>query len=209
MHFPDTLKTIASLNPAARVIVVLRHPVERMLSLHRYAVQHGLESRPAEDALRDDLVQRADRWRLQTYSGGSRYAEAIDHLHEVFSDDRVLFLKYPDVCAPAALRAAEQFLGLEPTALTPVHANESRARRSAAVARTANSHVARAVGRRVVPARWRETMRGFIESLNATRVAACRDPISAELRAELVRRHALDVLAAERVLDTRLRAWLS
>jgi len=207
MHFPDTLQTIRELNSAARVIAVLRHPVTRMLSLHAYATQHGLESRSVEDALRDDAVQRAAQWRLNTYSGGSRYAAAIAALHDTFGDGDVLFLDYADVSMSASFDRVQQFLGLGGVHLDPVRANESRSPRSGAVARATNSGVARALGRRAVPARWRETARSAVQSLNASAGGRPQQSVSAELRAELLQRHAPDVDASESVLHKCLADW--
>jgi hypothetical protein len=207
MHFPDTLRTIRLLTPDARAIAVLRHPVNRMLSLHRYATQLGLESRSAEEAIRSDMVQRAQHWRLNTYSGGSRYASAIAALREVFEHDGVLFLDYADVSEPACLDRVQRFLFLPQVQLDPVRANETRSPRSGAVARAMNSAAARALGRGTVPARWRERVRGLANALNARADAVGSPSISAELRAELVRRHAPDVDAAERVLEKSLPEW--
>jgi hypothetical protein len=207
MHFPDTLETIKQLNPSVRLIAVLRHPVDRMLSLHRYATQHGMESRPAEEALRDDVVQRAPQWRLQTYSGGSCYAGAVAALRAVFVTEQLRFLNYDDASTSACLDGVQEFMGLPRVSLTPVRANESRSPRSGSVARATNSTVARALGRRVVPARWRETARDLVRSLNSTSAVRPDRPISAELRAQLLQRHAPDVDAAEEVLSTTLPAW--
>jgi hypothetical protein len=207
MHFPDTLQTVKQLNPAVRVIAILRHPVDRMLSLHRYATQHGMESRCAEEALRDDVLQRAPQWRLTTYSGGSRYASAIEALHETFAPDDILFLDYADAFRPASLEKTQNFMGLDRIPLVTVRANESRLPRSGTVARATNSSMARAFGRVTVPARWREAVRRLLQSLNASSRSHVASTISAGLRSELLERHAVDVDAAALALGRSLVDW--
>jgi hypothetical protein len=168
-----------------------------------------MESRCAEEALRDDVVQRAPQWRLTTYSGGSRYATAIQALRETFGPDDVLFLDYADASSPVSLERAQDFMGLDRVALESVRANESKFPRSGAVARATNSTVARAVGRGAIPARWRERVRSLVHTLNSTSGVPGAGSISAEFRRELLDRHAVDVAAAETVLRHRLPGWCS
>ena len=207
MHFRDTLETIKALNADARVVGVLRHPVDRMLSLHRYATQQGLESRAPEEALRDDRVQRAAHWRLNTYSSGSRYASAISTIQEVFGPDQVVFVDYADASRPANLLALQGFLGLDPVLLRPVRANESREPRSGGVARATNAGLLRALGRLTVPARWRDGVRSSLQTWNASSAPPRQAVISTDFRTKLLERHSPDVDAAEDVLARSLPAW--
>jgi hypothetical protein len=207
MHFRDSLETIKALNADARVVGVLRHPVDRMLSLHRYATQHGLEQRSPEEALRDDVVQRAAHWRLNTYSGGSRYASAISMIRAIFDPDHVIFIDYAEASEPASVLALESFMGIDRVPLLPVRANESRQPRSGTVARATNAGLLRALGRLTVPARWRDNVRSSLHRWNASSAAPGQAAISADLRTELLERHAADVHAAEAVLGRPLPSW--
>jgi hypothetical protein len=208
MYFDDTLANIRAMNGRARVIAILRHPVDRMLSLHRYAVQCGLENRTPEAALRSDVIERAHDWRLRSYGEGSRYAAAIARVLRVFDGD-ALFIDYDDVPSGACLPAIQHFLGLPERDIPAVRANESRAPKSIALARAARSPAARTLARRTVPARWRNGVRDRFESWNATSTAPVQPPLPSEFRAELVERHMADVLAAERILGKDLPRWHS
>jgi hypothetical protein len=206
MYFDDTLSTIRSLNRDIKVITILRHPVDRMLSLHRYAVQRGLESRPTEEALRSDIVERARAWRLRSYSGGSRYASAIDRVRRTFGEE-TLFLDYSEVQSTACLQRVHDFLGVPRCDLKPVRANESREPRSVTLARASASPLLQRIVKSAVPPPWRSSVKSRFTEWNSSRSLSKQPPISAEFRKELVRRHLHDILAAEDALARGLPSW--
>jgi hypothetical protein len=206
MYFSDTLGTIRALNGRARVVAVLRHPVDRMLSLHRYAAQRGLETRSPENALRADIVEKADDWRLRSYSEGSRYAAAIDKVRRTFGGDS-LFVDYADVHSGACLPAIQDFLDLPRRDVQCVRANESNEPRSIALARASASPALQRFAGAAVPARWRAGLRSRFQEWNSTSRPSQQAPISAEFRSELIDRHLPDVLAAEEVTARELPLW--
>jgi hypothetical protein len=207
MYFSDTLGNIRTLNERVRVIVILRHPVDRMLSLHRYATQRGLETRPPDQALRDDLVEKAHDWRLRSYSEGSRYAAAIDRVGRAFGGEAALFVDYADVHSGACLPAIQDFLGLPRREVRCVRANESHEPRSLALARVTESPTLQRIARGTMPLRWRSVFRRTFEEWNSTTRPSQQDPMPPGFREELIERHVPDVLAAEQVLARELPLW--
>jgi hypothetical protein len=207
MYFEDTLRSIRQLNPAVKLIAVLRHPVDRMVSQYLYAVQHGLESRPMDEALGADVVQKDDEYRLRTYSAGSRYADAIGTIREFFDPAQVLYVDFATVSTPQTLAAIQEFIGIDPVVTEAIRANESRAPRSAAVARAERSTTLKTVGRTVVPARLRAPIRAALRSWNASPTAPEKPALPEGLRRGFVERHAPDTAAAEQVLGKELPAW--
>jgi hypothetical protein len=188
------------------VIAVLRHPVDRMLSLHRYATQRGLETRSAETALRADVVERADHWRLRSYSEGSHYAAAIGLVLRTFGGD-ALFVDYADVNSGACLPIVQDFMGLPVRDLDPLRANESHDPRSLVLARTTESPRLQRVARSAVPVRWRAGMKRSVQRWNSTSRPPSQASIPAGLRRELIERHLPDVQVAEQVLCRELPLW--
>jgi len=134
MHFEDSVRRVRQNNPHVKLVVILRHPVDRILSLYRYAVGLGLESRPLEVALKDNRVERARNWRLRSCSGGSEYRTAIGILSRVFPG-KVIYVNYEELSSNETLRSVEEALGLTPGLSEPVRANESGASRSPLLAR--------------------------------------------------------------------------
>lgn len=103
LHIPER---IAALRPDARLIYILRDPVERTYSSYWQAVRSGYEDRPLELALQRD----------PEYVYGSLYCEQLEHFLKVFSRDSVLLVNFGDLKRnPAAVaRRCLAFLGAEP-----------------------------------------------------------------------------------------------
>jgi hypothetical protein len=207
MYFSETLASIKQLNPAVRVVALLRHPVDRILSQYLYAVQHGLESRPVEQALDEDRVERSGDYRLRTYSEGSRYAQAIERIRSHFDPEQVLYVDFETAHARSGISAVENFLDLEDVGVEALRVNVSRAPRSATLARAETSTVLRTLGRRAVPARWRGAVRDSVQRWNASSTPPPKPRISEDLRGRLLERHAPDTTAAEGVLSKDLSHW--
>ena len=113
--------------PQARLIVILRDPVERALSHYFHALRRGQETLPLLEALEaedrrlagaaDDL-DRPDRTsfahRHFSYVARSRYPEQIERWRAEFDDSQILLLSNRDLRQspdPTFARACE-FLGL-------------------------------------------------------------------------------------------------
>jgi hypothetical protein len=110
---PDAPARIASDVPDARLIFVLRDPVERAWSHYRYEVARGFERLAPEEALAAEsprLAQAGDAGRFAhrhySYVGRSRYGEQVRRLWEHFPRDNVLLVSSHDVfAAPEAVMA--------------------------------------------------------------------------------------------------------
>ena len=77
-------KRAADVLGEAHILVLLRDPVERAISNWRFSTQHGLETRPLEEALRDNLARETpwDPSRTSVspfaYLERGRYAEYLE-----------------------------------------------------------------------------------------------------------------------------------
>lgn len=100
---------IAAVSPKARIIYVVRDPVERTYSAYWHEVRTGYEDRAFLDAI------QARAW----YLDASRYHFQISQYIEQFGDSNVLILTKNDVTGdPAnAFERVWRFLGLEPAGL--------------------------------------------------------------------------------------------
>ena len=84
--------------PDAHVAVVLRDPVARAVSHHRYSSSHGLERRPLLEALEADLIgahppaPSTVSMDPFAYVRRGRYAEALEPWAEAFGADRLHLL---------------------------------------------------------------------------------------------------------------------
>ena len=144
----DAQRRIRALIPAARLIVILRDPVERAHSNWTHLWSAGLEpigDFPAACAAEDSRVAAgwAPFWH---YTRLGRYGEQLDHLLGLFPREQVFLLRYRDlVDAPAqTLDQICVFLGVAPGLITRVPrenvtAHPRRTSRHAAIARLART----------------------------------------------------------------------
>ncbi len=120
----DTHTRIKSLVPSARLIILLRDPVDRAHSNWTHLWNAGLE--PEADfltACRAEERRRAAGWAaFWHYVGLGRYGEQLRHLFEHFPREQVLLLRYRDLKdAPAAtLDRVCDFLGVTTGVLTSI-----------------------------------------------------------------------------------------
>lgn len=153
---PEAPERIAALNPAVRLLVCLREPVDRAFSDYLDLVKNGQFDGPFEQAL-EAYPRLLDRGRYATHLG--RYLE-------VFPPEQLLVQLFDDLRADAQRYADEvtRFLALDPMALP---ASELRSRMPAGVPRNATaasaakaaSRLAKRVGLRRLRSRVKRSVR--------------------------------------------------
>jgi hypothetical protein len=108
---------IAQLQPAARIIAILREPASFVRSLHLQLLQEHVET---ENDLRtafgnEELIR--DGRRVLRYSDHVHYAEQLRRYHDVFGSEQVLVLLYDDFRRDneATVREVLRFLAVDDT----------------------------------------------------------------------------------------------
>jgi hypothetical protein len=129
LFHPAAPERVASLVPGARLIALVRNPVDRAYSHYQHEVALGRESLPFDEALeREDerMAGELDRmhdpryfshaWWNFTYLARGRYAEQLERWLEHFPRDRLLVVPSDDLLARAAetYRRVLAFLGAPP-----------------------------------------------------------------------------------------------
>lgn len=133
LSHPLAAARIAARLPEARLVAVLRDPVERAWSHYRYSIQHGHESLAIDEALdreEERLAGEVERLRADPrYTGQSfrhhgyvrrgLYAQDLRAVYEHVPPERVLVLKSEDLfLSPVtAMARVFEFLGLPPASL--------------------------------------------------------------------------------------------
>jgi hypothetical protein len=133
LFHPRVARLAATEIPHARLIVLLRDPVERTYSHWSEQRRNGVETLSFEDALAaepDRLVGELERllrdpeavsfpYEQQSYALQSEYAASIERWLEFFPKDQLLVLRSEDLYAnpQATYERATTFLGLEPHTL--------------------------------------------------------------------------------------------
>jgi hypothetical protein len=108
-RFPGVPERIAAQIPDARLIYLVRDPIERIRSHYQHQVALGAERAPLADAIFRDPI----------YLDTSRYAMQIDRYLEVFSPDQLLVVTSERLRGDreVAVREILAFLGLDSSRL--------------------------------------------------------------------------------------------
>jgi hypothetical protein len=165
------LPRLADLNPQARVVLILRNPVDRAYSSFQYLRNRGYEEQPdflAAVAEEEDR-RRAGWHHLWHYTAMSHYADAVAHTLEVFGEDRVLVCWYDDLATrpDETLHRVHAFVGADPARRSTDEASgrvnasgtPKRAWVQGAIHRAAQHHALKTVVKTVVPFAARERIR--------------------------------------------------
>jgi hypothetical protein len=173
-------ESIASLFPQARILFVLRDPLERAVSNYWFSVNHGAEALPLRDAFLQEEA-RVDQYDRKAYSTSpfaylrrGRYIEQVERYDRCFPSDQVSIRFYEELMAsPSELDAICRFLGVEEGLLapdpSPVRVNASDREESGldddlratleAYFEDSNDRLAQRLGR-PVPSAWSHRHRG-------------------------------------------------
>ena len=141
--------------PGVRVIYVVRHPIERMLSHYRMGLALWGEKRPVDEALLGDGWMF---WRRSLYS--TQIERWLDHVDR----DRVHVFTTEAMQADrvATIRGAAAFLGVDaaltPTADAPVMLRAEELRRTKPAARRLRSSPVWRLARRALPTGARQAL---------------------------------------------------
>lgn len=184
---PGVPERIASLVPDARLVYLVRDPVERALASWREERFHVTERRPAEEAFRNPEDPH------NAYVAASRYAEQLQGYLDHFPAERVLVLDQRELATAAAdvVDRVVAFLGLDPAPIdTETRYNEggTKLEYGGLGHRLRFSAPARAVRRMPEPVR---------RTLTAPARRLLRKPIASPDLPEDLRRRLHDVLAPD------------
>jgi len=123
LYWPGSLERIAAYNPAMRLIVTLRDPVERAWSHWRMERARGTERQSFTWCIRQGRARlfEAQPWghhREFSYVERGYYGEQLERVFALFPKDQVLVLRSADLRADPgeALAAVRRFLDLPPGA---------------------------------------------------------------------------------------------
>jgi hypothetical protein len=215
-------REIADLQPAARIIAILREPASFLRSLHLQLVQNRVETEQnlrkalsLEDARRrgEHIPRNCQRPPALLYSERVRYVEQLRRFHALFPAEQVLVLVYDDFRADneGTVRRVLRFLDLDDTAPVEVtEANPTVRVRSQRIDRLVGSvqvgrgPVSRAVKRGITTVAPERLRRRALEVAKYRLVYGKPPPADEGLMNELRRRFSPEVEALGDYLDRDL-----
>ncbi|MBV9096362.1 MAG: sulfotransferase [Streptosporangiaceae bacterium] len=209
----EAMRRIRAALPEARLIAVLRDPVERAHSNWTHLWSAGLE--PVGDfvqACGEEERRIAAGWAsFWHYTGVGRYGEQLEHLFTLFPREQVLVLRYRLLVDEPAqtLDQIGAFLGVQQGIITEIprhnvtaHPEPTLSHRAVSAAQRAGS----AVGT-LIPGLTAATLTRPLERF-LQRGSRERQPLSWQQRQELIPRFEADIRLLETVLDESFADWL-
>jgi Sulfotransferase family len=212
MYDPDAMRRIHEAIPDAKLIAIVRDPVERSHSNWTHLWSAGLEpigdfvQACAEEQRRIDAGW-ASFWH---YTGLSRYGEQLEHVFSLFPREQVLVIRYRQLVDEPAKTLDEifAFLGVEQGLVTEVprqnvtsHPEATLAHRTVALLLRAST----AVGK-FLPATATDGLTARLEQY-LQRHSRERQPLSWEQRQEMIPQFEADLELLERVLGADFSDW--
>ncbi|MFI6711530.1 sulfotransferase family protein [Nonomuraea sp. NPDC050478] len=209
----DAQRRIHAAIPHARLIAILRDPVERAHSNWTHLWSAGLE--PIGDVVRACAAEErrvADGWaHFWHYVRLGRYGEQLAHLFTLFPREQVLVFRYRDlVDRPAhTLDRICAFLGVDQGLLTEAPRENVTAHPDAGGRHLLLSAALRALARtgRALPYGLARALTEPVEHLLQRRSAA-RRPLTWEQRQQLIPRFADDIELLQRVTGEDFGDWV-
>lgn len=123
LFFPLAPARIHEHLPDAKIIVVVRNPIDRAFSAYRYAVERGLEKRGFDQAIDDELrgapYEGFFEQSQKSYLEHGQYATQIERFREYFTVEKIKVFVFDDVKKNPQIMTDELTAFLELPAFTP------------------------------------------------------------------------------------------
>jgi hypothetical protein len=208
---PHAAEKIADIYPDAKIIIILRNPVDRAYSLYQWMVREGYEylskfqdalaaesERLARQLKNPDLIYPAKDAYLYFHSG--LYSGQVQRYLDRFPRDRVLILLYDDLCRDsiAFMQGVYAFLGVRSNFVPAIRIyNEARQPWLVEYNYFCRRWLARVLPNGIVR---------LLITLNSRRSVNAR--LDQDLREELSRKYASDIKRTAAITGLNLDHWL-
>lgn len=213
-------RLVHEFEPLARIVIMLRNPVEMVYALHNERVSWGIEQfTDFEQALAADADRMAGRGLREgadplwaAYRNSARFGEQVGRWIDAFGRERVHVIIFDDFAAdtPAEFRRLLEFLAIDPNhrpaSFAPRHS--SHRRRGGPFRAIVQAPAARWAAHRLLPAVFGRTRSArLVWRFRQSRLnlkAAPRQPIRPELRRQLEAEFAPDIAQLSSILERDL-----
>jgi hypothetical protein len=212
LYSPEAPGRIKHYIPEARLIAILRNPVDRAYSSFLQRVQKGQE--PLSDfaqTLRDEENRVRNNWapRWQAKRIGFYYAH-LKRYYDTFEPDQIKVFLYEDLKGDSVglAQSAYRFLGVDDTFVPDVslvHNLSGIPKSKALQLFLSRPNPLRSVLKLVVPRGLRPNLTAYVENRN---IAGPPPPLDQDVRKELIESYREDILKLEKLIDRDLSTWL-
>ena len=97
LYYEQAAENIFQYNADARILVILRNPVERALSSYWYLRSQGRETEGFEEAINMEEARRSDNWEpIWHYYNAGRYAKMLTPYYQHFDRKQIKVIIYEE-----------------------------------------------------------------------------------------------------------------
>lgn len=209
LYYPETAQRIADLNPAMKIVMVLRNPVERAFSAYMYLLRDERETLSFEAGLAAEEHRRRQNFEpMWLYRELGLYAQQVHRYLDVFAPDQVKVILYDEFARDNGAVMADlfSFLGVRTDFPidTSIRYNESGKPKSRALFNfVAKPNLLKEMVKPFVPPAVRERLGNRAKSMMLERVDM--DP---SIRADLKAYYTQDIRSLQTLLGRDLHRWL-
>ena len=218
MYEHGCMQRIAECAPEARVVVMLRNPVDRAYSQYLYRQTYARYDESFEDmcAREDERIAKGGRERLEYGCiDRSRYAPQIREILAHFPREQLYVIVFERFIRdqPGEFNRLLAWLDLPPLAVEPVRENVGGSVRNVGLARLLyhpGYRSVRGVVGSLLPGGMRQRVFGAVAAANAREsTPEERTPLDRTLRRRLLETLTADIREVEALTGTDLELWLS
>jgi hypothetical protein len=195
--FPGVPARVASTIPDVKLIYLVRDPIERMQSMYLHQRANGLETRPIDEAFRQETY----------YLNSSRYGWQLEQYSGHVPPERIKVVRTERLRTDLAALMAElfEFVGVEPSVqVQPIAKGRTDDKR---IARPVRQRLGRVPGYRRLTTIAPEPVRRRARRLVTRPLDVESAALSAALRAELTEQLAPDLAVLRRFAGDDFAGW--
>lgn len=205
-HAADNIKYHT---PDAKLIAILRNPIDRAYSAYMHAVRDNREMLPFEEALEAEHQRITAGWEyLWHYQAIGRYAEQLERYYALFPAEQIQIYLYDDLQSKPERLVHDifQFLNVDPGFQPPVFTrlNISGKKKSKAIDQLLNDkNPLKQALKPLLPIRFRKQLADQVRTFNYQK-SECPDKIRIRLHNQLKD----DILRTQDLIGRDLSHWL-
>lgn len=218
LYYPGTAERIKVAVPNAKIIAVLRHPVERAYSAFLHHVRENQEEYTDFAAALRAEPERIARGVDPKYHYRNRgfYARQLEPYYEIFGAEQVHVYLFEELRDPLGLlRHLFGVLGVDPSFAPDVSAqhNISGVPKSKLLhsvygfLKTSDKNAFKELGKRLLPTTLRQRLKGRVVR-NLQKNNLSKPSLAPETRAELLQGYREDILQLQNLIGRDLAHWL-
>lgn len=196
--------------PQAKLIVILRNPVDRAFSSYAHLLREGFETLAFEQSLLEESERIRDRWApLWYFKSKGFYGEQIKRYTDLFPKEQLKIYLFEDLCENpmGVVQDIFSYIGVDPSFEPDLTMkNVSGIPKNVALQRLlTRENPLKTIGKNLLPKQFRKKLSAQVQRSNL----AAKPKLKPETRAELLDLYREDIQRLQDLIDRDLSAWLN